>query len=183
MQITHPFAWISKSVQKKAFIVMLILSIAIMVSLSMIDTELKSPEAPNGIVSYELAWTVDKAASIVQAWGPKGRVYAALSLGLDYLFLICYAAAIALGCALIAQQFGENRVNLAALGCLLAWAQLPAAILDAIENFGLIKILLGSGASLWPVLAGVCASIKFALVALGLIYVFLGFPAAKILRK
>jgi hypothetical protein len=181
MQITHPFTWMSGPVQKRAFIVMLILSIGTMISLSLIDTELKTPESPNGIVSFELAWTVDKAASIVRSWGQEGRVYAALSLGLDYLFLVCYAAAIALGCVLIGKIFEEKRGTLAKLGYLLAWAQFPAAILDAVENFGLIRILLGSGAPLWPVIAGVCASIKFTLVAFGLIYVFLGYPAARMM--
>jgi hypothetical protein len=48
---------------------------------------------------------------------------------------------------------------------------LGAAFLDAVENYGLIHVLLGAETGLWPVLAFWCAFSKFALVAVGLAYI------------
>jgi len=57
---------------------------------------------------------------------------------------------------------------------LLAWAQFLAAFLDAIENYALIRVLLGSTENIWPALARLCAGPKFLIVTLGLLYIICG---------
>lgn len=52
-----------------------------------------------------------------------------------------------------------------------AWGQIGAALLDVIENYALILILLGSGQVIWAVVAKCCALPKFLLVAAGVVYV------------
>jgi hypothetical protein len=56
----------------------------------------------------------------------------------------------------------------------LAWAQFAAALLDVVENYALIRVLLGTEQAIWPVIARWCAMPKFIIVALGLIYVIAG---------
>ena len=51
---------------------------------------------------------------------------------------------------------------------------MAAAVLDAIENVGLIRLLEGSTHPLWAPLAKWCAIPKFAFVTLGLVYVIAG---------
>lgn len=51
---------------------------------------------------------------------------------------------------------------------------LLAGLLDAVENYALIKVLLGSRDEIWPVAAKYCAGPKFAIVGVGLIYVIVG---------
>jgi hypothetical protein len=46
-----------------------------------------------------------------------------------------------------------------------------AALLDYIENIALTIILLGSYSSWWPLLAFICATIKFILIIMGIFYV------------
>jgi len=60
------------------------------------------------------------------------------------------------------------------MGVFLAWAQFIAAILDAVENYALIRVLLGSSQNLWPALARFCAGPKFFIVTAGLLYVIFG---------
>ena len=67
---------------------------------------------------------------------------------------------------------------LAALGATLAWAQFGAAALDAVENYALIRLLLGDRSPRWPPLARWCALPKFAIVAAGLVYVLVGWLAS-----
>jgi len=47
-------------------------------------------------------------------------------------------------------------------------------LLDSIENYALIRVLLGSQQELWPRMALWCAVPKFLIVAVGLVYVLIG---------
>ncbi|MEY3284160.1 MAG: hypothetical protein RIR86_2173, partial [Acidobacteriota bacterium] len=52
-----------------------------------------------------------------------------------------------------------------------AWAALLAGLLDAVENYALIRVLLGAGGDFWPALSRACARPKFAIVGVVLAYV------------
>ena len=174
MSIRHPFVWLSERGQKRAFLGVFVFTLAAMMSMNIIGNPLLNETAPQGIVSFEFAGTLDAAHRMMESWGEKGLISAGLSLGFDYLFLVVYALCIALGCVLVARAM-QNRVKiLFPVGALLAWAQFLAAILDAIENYALIRVLLGSQADLWPALARFCAGPKFLLVSAGLLYIIIG---------
>ncbi len=59
-------------------------------------------------------------------------------------------------------------------GLLLTKLQFVAALFDAIENIALIKLLLGSNNSLFPSIAYYFALIKFAIIAIGILYIIIG---------
>ncbi len=168
MATRHPFSWLSTSEQKRAFVVLLTLTLVVMASMNALGRPLNTEVAPLGIISFELAGELSLARSMVESWGETGRVYAGLNLGLDYLFMAAYSSAIALGCVLAARSLSPR------VGLLLAWAQFGAALLDAVENYALIQVLLGSQQASWPVVARWCAIPKFLIVAAGLAYVGVG---------
>ena len=193
MTTRHPFNWLSTSGQKRAFMVLLALTLAVMMSLNALGRPLNTEVAPLGIISFELAGELSLAQSMVESWGQTGQVYAGLNLGLDYLFLVAYSSCISLGCVLVARSlsrsnsarpgssdpgqkrgFGNPLRAISDVGVLLAWAQFGAALLDAVENYALIQVLLGSQQALWPVVARWCAIPKFLIVAAGLVYVGVG---------
>ena len=67
----------------------------------------------------------------------------------------------------------------------LVWAQFVAMLLDATENYALIRVLLGltgSQPALWPMVARWCAIPKFIIVGAGLLYLIVGI-AAMLVRK
>jgi hypothetical protein len=136
-----------------------------------LDAPLHTQLSPSGIVSFELAGELGLAQSMIQVWGQGGQVYAGLSLGLDYLFMVAYAGCIGLACVLVTQALLGRVEFLSGLGVLLAWAQLGAALLDAVENYALIQLLPGPQRELWPALARGCAMPKFLIVAVGLVYI------------
>ena len=136
-----------------------------------------------GVISFELAGELSLAQSMVESWGQTGQVYAGLSLGLDYVFLIAYSSSIALGCVLVARNLSSRVDFLSSVGALVAWAQFGAALLDAAENFALIQVLLGSQQAMWPAVARWCAIPKFLIVAAGLVYVGFGAVSAILYRQ
>ncbi len=172
--LAHPFGWLPEARQKQAFWALLVPTLLFMTALLSIGTPLKTAAAPGGMMAYEFAGTAASAQRMVGSWDHRAQLCAALGLGLDYLFLVLYACSIALGCALVAQRLSGRRF-LTAAGAFLAWGQFAAALLDAVENYALIRILLyGVESEVWPATAFCCAALKFALVVPGILYVLLG---------
>jgi hypothetical protein len=174
MKGRHPFEWLSETGQKRAFVAWTVLALVLMASLQVLGGPLQTEAAPMGIVSFEFAGAISQAQGMVESWGQQGQVYAGLNLGLDYLFLVSYASAIGLGCVLVSRWWARHVASVAWVGVGLSWGLWLAALLDAVENYALIRVLLGSAGELWPVLARWCALPKFLLVAAGLVYILLG---------
>ena len=169
--------WLTATGRSRLFLIGVLLSLILMLSLQRIGAPLEvEGVAPHGIISFEFAGTVAKARAMIDAWSavPNGWQLAALSLGLDYAFMLAYATALALGCLLLADKRRERASAFARWGRRLAAVQFVAASLDAVENVALLRLLWGATAEVWPTLAFGCAALKFALVGLGLLYVGAG---------
>jgi len=154
---------------------LLALTIVLTVALQAVNVPLKTPAAPQGIVSYEFAGTTAAAQSILDSWDAGAKVYAGFSLGLDYLYMPAYALTIGLACAWAARVLGGPRRWLGSLGRVLAFGLGLAALLDATENYALTTMLFSAAADPWPAVARWCATGKFALLIAGLVYVLVGF--------
>lgn len=162
----HPLA----SLPAEYFWPLLFLTLIVLLLFQLIDKPLKTGVAPQGIVSYELAGDVAKAQAIVDSWDERARIYAGFSLGFDYLFMLLYATTIAMACLWSAAVFEAVSAPLAMLGSLAAWGILLAAVLDGVENYALFRMLTRAVADPWPAISRWCASIKFLLVAIGILY-------------
>ena len=181
MKPRTPFNWLPVAEQPRAFVALLVVTIAALVAEQITGAPLKTDAAPSGIVSFELAGTLPVAQKIIESWDQTARVYAGLNLGLDFLFIAAYASCIGLGCVLVARRLAQSAL-VASVGIVLAWAIWLAALLDCIENYALINLLLGSQQTSFAALAQWCAIPKFAIVGLGIAYVLLGALAAVIVK-
>ena len=166
-----PFGWLAPGHERRVFLVLLVATLVVLANLQVVGGPLRTEAAPQGIVSFEFAGTLAEAHRMMDAWGASGRVYAGLSLGLDYLFLALYGLTLALACVRTARSFGGGYAR---LGEVLAWGALLAAALDALENYALIRVLLGAASDAWPAVAYGAALTKFILVAAALLYFFSG---------
>jgi hypothetical protein len=101
-----------------------------------------------------------------------------LSLGLDYLFLVLYPAFISLACARVALRLRTGSPGGARLGVMLSWLVPVAGILDAVENYALIRMLIAGPSDLWAGVSWWCATPKFILVGLGLVFALVGYAAS-----
>jgi hypothetical protein len=140
----------------------------------LVNAPLTTRMAPSGIVSFEIAGTLERAHAILQSWGERERLLAAFGLGLDYLFLCTYSTFFALACYSAGEAARAVGSRMASLSGPLAWAQWIAAGFDAVENMALLFLLLGETSQFWPALASWCASVKFALIGAGLIFIIWG---------
>ena len=139
-------------------------TVALEVVLWRLNRPLVSAAAPAGIVSFELARTVERSATILASWGAEAHEDARVSLLVDYLFIVAYPAALAFGCLTTAARWprfgGVSRA--------LAAGALVAGGLDAIENAALLVQLAHGATPTAALVAWGCASVKFALVLLAL---------------
>ena len=162
----HPLEFIPLNLRKPLFYVFFAMTIAIFGIFNILDQPLRTNSAPNGIVSFELAREVESAQSIVASWDVSARLFAALGLGFDYLFMPTYALALSLG-LLIAVG---NKINRYAIFAgWMGWGVFVAALFDAMENYMLWRVLTGDIISPYPEIAAICATIKFILLILGLV--------------
>lgn len=150
------------------------LALASLAALALIDEHLKTPAAPLGIVSFEICAFDSSCDDILASWSASAKIHAAMSLGLDYLFMLAYPAAIGCGLLLLARQApGSLR---GAMGT-MARAIWLAGLADAIENYHLFQMLSGSPLDSHPWLATLSATAKFACLVPAL--ALLAFGAAR----
>lgn len=171
----HPYLLLPLHQRNTLFWFSFAASLAIMMIMGVVGEPLVTPQAPSGIVSFELAGTPVRSEAILDSWDEQAKQYAAFGLGFDYLFMLAYSSAIGLGCLLAASAIQGKGWPLASMGAPLAWGMWLAALFDAVENLGLTLILLtGATASAWPAVSRLCALLKFGLLFLGLIYAMYG---------
>jgi hypothetical protein len=178
----HPFQTIPASVERKVFIGLTLATIVLMIVMNAVGAPLKNETAPSGIISYELAGSMQKAQAIIASWDEVARLHAAFSLGLDFLFLVVYSSAIGLGCLLAGKALSRRKWPLVALSVPLAWGLWLAAFADAVENTALTLILFGNPLGWLAPLARWSAIIKFALIFAGLVYAFFGWVVSLVVK-
>ena len=185
----HPLEIVPSPHRKRFFFTFLFLTLALFTVFRVLDQPLRTSAAPNGIVSFELAGTVQQADAITDSWKQTSLLpsavtdrpnlnnvnipytFAAFSLGIDYFFMPLYSFALAFGTLLAA---GRHSGWMKSLGAAAGWGAFAAAFFDAVENYALFQILLGANQSCHPAVAAVCASIKFGLLFFGSVYAAAG---------
>jgi hypothetical protein len=160
--------------RKRALILLGIATVVLDVALLVLDRRMLDTGGP-GIIGLEFAGSKVHAAQIFAEWGSRGRDAARLSLRIDFAFMLSYGAFFTL--AGLATRDKARRCGwryLATAGIVVPWCAAAAAAFDACENVNLLLALDGRGGDLAPLVATVCASIKFALIAVAISYVVLG---------
>jgi hypothetical protein len=171
---SHPFVWIQEPSRKIMFWLFAGLAVLTMSALQLLGAPLRTEASPAGIVSFELAGNIADAERILESWDPSAHIYAGLNLGLDFLFIDAYVGAIGLGCVLVGSLLERRWHLLGVASGYLAWAIVLAGMLDCVENYALIRLLLGSHAAWLAPVAQWCAIPKFLFVLIGLLYIALG---------
>ena len=174
--MTHPFEKIDSKRRLPVFLAVLALSLTLTVLFRVLDRALQNQTAaPRGILSFEFAKDTTEAQAILDSWNEAAKLDAAFGLGIDYLYMFAYSTAISFACAWIALVLGERGYRrFAFAGFLIGWSAWIAALFDAVENYALIQMMLHGVADPFPQLSRFCATIKFGLVFIGLIYEIVG---------
>jgi hypothetical protein len=171
----------SISLSRRQWIVLTgVATVAFWIALGIIERSL--PNGTPGIVAFEFVRNADRAARFLAEWGAGGRDTARLSLIVDYGFMVSYGTFVTLA-GLATRDFGRehDRRALASAGRVVPWFAAAAAVFDAGENAFLLLTVGGNGGSAAPVLATVCASVKWVLIVVAVGYVLWGL-GARLLR-
>ena len=167
----HPLDFIPQTLRKPLFYFFFACTLVIFGIFRPLDVPLQTSAAPNGIISFELARTLDSSQAMIRSWDENARLVAAFGLGFDYLFMPVYAVALSLGLLLS----GNEKPNLYhSLTVWLGWGAFAAALFDMVENYALWRVLTGSVDPMFPQIAAFCATIKFILLIVGLLTALAG---------
>jgi len=166
----HPFLRLSRNQLPKFFWPMFLSTIILLLIMNILSQPLVTSQAPGGIISFELARTPTRSTAIMNSWDSTQKLIAAFSLGLDYLFILCYSITLSLGCVWSSIVLNQQKLAIALIGMIIAWLQWVAAILDGVENYSLFRILLVETNFPYPQLAFWCAVLKFGIVFSGIIW-------------
>jgi hypothetical protein len=160
--------------RKRGLIASAAASIVIGAVLIVLDARMMDSGGP-GIIGFELAGSEERAAEILADWGEDGTDAAKASLWIDYAYILAYGAFLILA-AWATRDLARTRgwPRMAALGSLMMALAAGAAAFDAIEDAGLLLAVDRHGGAFAPRLAQICASLKFALLAATIAYLFVG---------
>jgi len=162
-----------KNFVKKRFFIIATISLLLFIAIMRyLDGFLITENSANGIISFELAKDMVRSREIMTAWNATARSAAGISLGLDFIFLVIYSSFIAALIGVLNDRLWQNH-SFYFIGKLLVIAIFGAAFMDVIENIALIKILLGSHDELWSLIAFYFASLKFIIILICIIYIFI----------
>lgn len=169
---------LSPLVRRALFFGGLVVTLGLFVRLGELDAPLRTPEAPAGVLSLELARDAQAAEGIVRSWqkvsipggqGPvSGVARARASLRLDLAFLVVYPATFLMACFWAAGVLRRSGLlRSARLVRLVGWLQPVAGAADLVENLVLFRVLDGS----FQLVDGArwAATLKFALIGAGLL--------------
>ena len=162
-----------------SFLVLLIIST---LTLNYFDKFLKTPTAPNGIVSFELAQTLPKSQAILASWNEQAKTFVGLSLGFDFLYITIYTVFLALLLYFSVEKLSDNKA-LYKIGKVLIYLIFLAGLFDVIENIALIRLLSGHQQVVLSKIAYWAASLKFSIIILGILSVITNWGYAFFLKR
>jgi hypothetical protein len=168
--------------RKQLLIVSGVAMVAFDIALIVIDQSLEATGGPS-ILGLEFAGSEQRAMQIMGEWGSHGQYLARLSLWVDFGFMLSYGTFFTLA-ALATRDFARDRGlrALAIAAIATPFFAAAAALFDAAENIVWLLVLGGHGGSLGPPFATACASLKFLLIGLAIVYVLWGL-VVRLLRR
>ncbi len=180
---TSTFKKLSNASEKKLLLLAVLMFLLAASCMVHFDTLLKNDVAPLGIISFELAKTLDCSTKIITSWqATEGAMFSAeWSLWFDYIFMIAYAFLLCLIINRITRIVWKQPESLGyRLGIVLMRMVVFAAFLDAVENFALLQLFYGDLQKHWSTLAFATATIKFINIILAILYVIISLIIAGI---
>lgn len=163
----HPFARIPPRHRWPLLVVLTLGMWAFMAVLWLQGRPLTKGAAPCGILSFEFAWSRDRAEEILAEWRPDLTETARRQLFIDFGFILFYPLAISFACAMLSDSRFNARPK---TGVALSWAVLVAGPLDVAEDLALLHMLDNGATDSSARIAACCAGPKFLLVLAALGY-------------
>ena len=137
---------------------------------------LMSAISPRGIVDLEFADTPQRFNELMNSWNlsvVRGNIW------LDFLFIVSYVLCLSMATEASAMKWPEGTIRF--IGFWLARAAYVAGVMDIAENLLMLQSIAGNVTVHSLHLTSYCAALKFFIVGILLLYLFLSLPM--LLRK
>lgn len=154
---------------KKTILIFLFGTLIMAVLLRFQGKSLYTTHAPMGIVSMELANTLQKTKTVMADWTVGLSQIFYQNILLDFVFIFFYGGLF----FLLSRYFATQFASLKNSGILFSWLALAAAILDVLENSLMLVSFSGHTHSVVSFLTFLFAGMKFLLIALVILYLLL----------
>jgi hypothetical protein len=155
--------------KKRLLLYLFLVALFSVLVLKIIDFKLENGNSEFGMVCFELAGNLETSNTIIASWNESGLTHlASFSLGFDYLFIFTYVLFLSLWTSLLAEGFYNKFAPWFAN--LIIGFFVIAGMLDMIENYFLLTLLGANPTELSSIIACYCASVKFILIGLGILY-------------
>ncbi|MBD0371167.1 MAG: hypothetical protein ICV60_10060 [Pyrinomonadaceae bacterium] len=129
------------------------------------------------MMALEMAGTPKRAEEVLTVTRRANKNAVGLfrtAIAWDYLFIFVYPAWIAVGCMIVSRFVSEHNLPGAGLGLFLIILMPLTSLLDAVEDYAILRVLDNQVVSPWPEIAKWCALPKFAIALLaGIGYVII----------
>lgn len=166
----NPSTLVSAGMRPWVFLISIVLLLATDRFMKQLVVSVRPPP-----LRLQFAWNEIQASKILEKWSDADKRAVRLNLALDFVFVVIYVTCLAVACALAADALsaagwpGGGR-----MGHIFAGAIVVAGLLDAVENSAQLLMLAGLKTQPWPALASACASVKFFLAAVTVLYALYG---------
>jgi len=176
----HPLQRLSTGVLRKTYGLFLLLTALVAIGMGELAKyapeggAVDAPKATVPTIKYEFANTPEKWAALATVSGTAGLDALRRQTYLDMLFALSYSTAIAVGAIGIAR--GAQHRAVVTCAPWVAWGAWVAGGLDVVENGGMLINISDPVSSFLLQLTLVCATVKFALVAVGVLFVLFLLP-------
>jgi len=160
----------SREAHRALFFISLAVTLPVIVTLLTLNRPLQNETAPQGVVSLEMARTVDQQNRILNSWNEPARLRLAFSIGLDFFCVVVFTSSLVLACIWLADASHRHGASSSNLGLALAWALGIMGVLWILQNTLLAAALFGHATALTARITFGCALLKFAVMMLGLAY-------------
>jgi predicted signal transduction protein with EAL and GGDEF domain len=154
------------------FVITIIATLLIILLLRWQGASLMQPATSSGILALEFADTPKKLEPIFDSWNES---VAMINICLDFLFIAAYTNFFLLALSKAARQWQVLRIR--RLSNTLSWLALLAAILDMVENLLMLQTLSNHYSHFSLQLTWYCATVKFLIVFLIVIYLLASMAA------
>lgn len=174
----HPFERWPERRRGRWLVALTLVFAVVQIAIAAVNRPLSNDEAPDGIVTLELAGTPEEATRIVDSWEETDALdEAGVSLGLDFLYMPLYATLLA---GLVVAISRRRRWS---IGPAVAWAPFLAAAFDVVETVVLVRVVDDPSAGGWPALARASAFGKFALLIVTVLFLVVAAAAGLVQRS
>ena len=185
MKFANPFDFLPVKQHKSTILILGFITLLTLVILTVINVPLKNDVSPLGIISFELANDLYRSISILSSWESDHKLYAAFSLGLDYFFIIFYSLFLSLSCFALSDKLELTywAIRMTNAGTFFGWLPIIAGTFDLIENYSLIRLLLGTHNETFSSMAQMFGLSKYILISFSIIYILVGLITLAYLQK